>query len=137
MARRQSAGREDGRTRRFSEKSERKEEGKKYPREEKRAKTETEVTRTTTAIVRPAPEGYVSREEVERVASVFRNRGLIKRLTSNVTVNREYGTRARADCRILYLPCSFQAKCFAARRRCAQVNDKSNKTYLATFREII
>lgn len=62
MARRQSAGRDGGRTRRFSEERVSAEEGKRYPGEEKRAKTETEVTRTT-IVVRPAPEGYVSRKK--------------------------------------------------------------------------
>lgn len=52
-------------------------------------------------------------KEVEHDASyVFRNRRLIKRLTSNVTVNREYKTHT--NCQILYLPCSFRAKRFNA-----------------------
>lgn len=47
MARRRSAECDDNRTRESSEERDKTEEGKRYPREEKRAETETEVTRTT------------------------------------------------------------------------------------------
>lgn len=69
MARRRSVECDGGRTRKSSEERDKTEEGKRHPREEKRAKAETEVTRT--AIVQPASEGYVSRKKWSTMPPTF------------------------------------------------------------------
>lgn len=103
-----------------------------HPREEKRAKTEAEVTRVRRRSYELRLKDTFLVLQVEHDASVCRSRRLIKRLTSNVTVNREYRARAYtlADRPILYLPCapfeqSVSLHLVLARRD----NDKRNKSF--------
>lgn len=73
--------------------------------------------------------------EMEHDASVCRSRRLIKRLTSNVTVNREYRTRSRIVgyyiCRAPLEQSVFAAPALPPRSR--RDNDKRNKIHSGKF----